>query len=118
MFSNGGEGDLTRWILFLQIFVSTHEDKQPILSEVQRDEEEEFTLDHFEGPSVDTNVTPLAGAWSALTCPVSEDGTARMKGLLGALPVKFQGLATPEKNPMSMQLSHEEVVVGCADGTI
>jgi len=28
------------------------------------------------------------------------------------------GLATPEKNPMSMQLSHEEVVVGCADGTI
>ncbi|KZT55534.1 hypothetical protein CALCODRAFT_518713 [Calocera cornea HHB12733] len=27
-------------------------------------------------------------------------------------------LATPEKNPMSMALSHEEAVVGCADGTI
>jgi hypothetical protein len=23
-----------------------------------------------------------------------------------------------KKNPMSMQLSHEEVVVGCADGTM
>jgi pyrimidine and pyridine-specific 5'-nucleotidase len=42
----------------------------------------------------------------------------RVKGMLGELPKKFTGLATPEKNPMSMQLSHEEVVVGCADGTI
>jgi pyrimidine and pyridine-specific 5'-nucleotidase len=42
----------------------------------------------------------------------------RVKGALGELPKKFAGLATPEKNPMSMQLSHEEVVVGCADGTI
>ena len=41
-----------------------------------------------------------------------------VKGVLGQLPKKFEGLATPEKNPMSMQLSHEEVVVGCADGTI
>jgi len=41
-----------------------------------------------------------------------------IRGLLGTLPSKFTGLATPEKNPMSMQLSHEEVVVGCADGTI
>ena len=41
-----------------------------------------------------------------------------MKGLLSGLPNKFAGLATPEKNPMSMQLTHEEVVVGCADGTI
>lgn len=39
-----------------------------------------------------------------------------VRGLLGAVPLKFAGLATPEKNPMSMQLSHEEVVVGCVDG--
>ena len=41
-----------------------------------------------------------------------------MKGLLGSLPPKFAGLATSEKNLMSMQLSHEELVVGCADETI
>ncbi len=29
-----------------------------------------------------------------------------------------EDLATPDKNPMSMALSHEEAVVGCADGTI
>ncbi|KAF8629484.1 hypothetical protein AX15_003417 [Amanita polypyramis BW_CC] len=101
-----------------RIFVSTHEDKQRVVSEAERDGEEEFTLDHLGSPSVDTNVTPLAGAWSALTSPASDDGARRTKGLLGALPTKFQGLAMPEKNPMSMQLSHEEVVVGCADGTI
>lgn len=64
---------------------------------------------------IDTIVTPLSGAWAALA---GAHGTGAVKGLLGQLPPKFQGLATPEKNPMSMQLSHEEVVVGCADGTI
>lgn len=64
---------------------------------------------------IDTNVTPLTGAWAALAETTSGSD---VKGLLGQLPAKFQGLATPEKNPMSMQLSHEEVVVGCADGTI
>lgn len=34
------------------------------------------------------------------------------------LPPDFKGLATPGMNPMSMALSHEEVVVGCGDGTI
>lgn len=66
---------------------------------------------------VDTEIRAVGGAWGLLA-----DGDARkmngMKGLLGPLPAKFAGLATPEKNPMSMQLSHEEVVVGCADGTI
>jgi len=41
-----------------------------------------------------------------------------VKGVKGQAPHQFTGLATPDKNPMSMQLSHEEVVVGCADGTI
>lgn len=64
---------------------------------------------------MENTVTPLGGVWAAL----AEVGTsAGAKGLIGPLPPKFQGLATPEKNPMSMQLSHEEVVVGCADGTI
>ena len=64
---------------------------------------------------VETGIKPLAGAWTALA---SADGVATAVGILGAVPHKFTGLATPEKNPMSMQLSHEEVVVGCADGTI
>lgn len=73
---------------------------------------------HASSPSVDidTDVTPLTGAWAALAGEVGTSGG--IPGLLGPLPNKFSGLATPEKNPMSMQLSHEEVVVGCADGTI
>ncbi|KAF7419289.1 hypothetical protein PC9H_001876 [Pleurotus ostreatus] len=73
---------------------------------------------HASSPSVDidTDVTPLTGAWAALAGEVGASGG--IQGLLGPLPNKFSGLATPEKNPMSMQLSHEEVVVGCADGTI
>lgn len=65
----------------------------------------------------DTHILPLEGAWAALADTDNMAG-AGVKGLQGALPPKFTGLATPEKNPMSMQLSHEEVVVGCADGTI
>lgn len=69
-----------------------------------------------------THIAPLTGAWSALGDTNVNFAAAgahpHVKGLLGNLPAKFAGLATPEKNPMSMQLSHEEVVVGCADGTI
>jgi len=70
-----------------------------------------------DSPSVDfaTEITPVTGAWRVLA---DHDPGSGMKGLRGHLPAKFAGLATPEKNPMSMQLSHEEVVVGCADGTI
>ncbi|KAF5356596.1 hypothetical protein D9758_008236 [Tetrapyrgos nigripes] len=66
---------------------------------------------------IDTTVTPVTGAWAALASADNTTGSM-VKGLIGTLPQKFTGLATPEKNPMSMQLSHEEVVVGCADGTI
>jgi pyrimidine and pyridine-specific 5'-nucleotidase len=65
---------------------------------------------------INTHIVPLSGVWGALSDVSTSYGT--VKGLLGPLPPKFAGLATPEKNPMSMQLSHEEVVVGCADGTI
>lgn len=68
------------------------------------------------GVDFGTEIIPLQGVWSALANV--DANTASVKGLVGQLPKKFEGLATPEKNPMSMQLSHEEVVVGCADGTI
>lgn len=67
-----------------------------------------------------TSINALTGAWSALAGP-DESGTtnfAHDDSLLGTLPPKFPGLATPSLNPMAMALSHEEVVVGCADGTI
>ena len=53
---------------------------------------------------IHTNITPLTGMWSTVA-----EGEGR-------LPAKFTGPTTLE-NPMSMQVSHEEVVVGCADGT-
>ncbi|KAF8882142.1 hypothetical protein BD779DRAFT_946289 [Infundibulicybe gibba] len=117
-----------------RIFMSTHQDKDTEkLGELGEEDGEGYdqasnSEDSITGitntpapPTVDIDkaVTPLAGAWGALA---TEDGSAlngeSVKGLLGHLPVKFQGLATPEKNPMSIQLTHEEVVVGCADGTI
>jgi pyrimidine and pyridine-specific 5'-nucleotidase len=67
---------------------------------------------------VDTEVVELGGAWAALSSTASADAPSPIPGLLGNLPNKFGGMDVPEKNPMSMQLSHEEVVVGCADGTI
>ncbi|KAL5521033.1 hypothetical protein ACEPAG_8955 [Sanghuangporus baumii] len=84
-----------------------------------------------------TSITALSGVWGALSTLPSPDEdkdkditspavlhslqqqlTASVKGVYGSFPAKFQGLATPAMNPMSMQLTHEEVVVGCADGTI
>ena len=72
----------------------------------------------FAEVDIDTDVRPLSGAWAALVGGNATVSGPGVRGLLGVLPPKFAGLATPEKNPMSMQLSHEEVVVGCADGTI
>ncbi|RDX41621.1 hypothetical protein OH76DRAFT_1489321 [Lentinus brumalis] len=108
------------------IYMSQHRDKDEMAKEAAESAEESDSSDErkSEGPRTpspgvdfDTDILPVTGAWSALA---NEDGVsaAGIKGVLGNLPKKFQGLATPEKNPMSMQLSHEEVVVGCADGTI
>ncbi|KAJ4474259.1 hypothetical protein J3R30DRAFT_3376742 [Lentinula aciculospora] len=83
----------------------------------------------YSGVDIDTNCTPVTGAWAALADAEnilrsngngneSGLGFGKVRGLIGSLPTKFGGLAMPEKNPMSMQMSHEEVVVGCADGTI
>lgn len=73
-------------------------------------------LDASTPVDLDTDIATISGAWDVIADDPA--GAYDMKGLYGLLPAKFAGLATPEKNPMSMQLSHEEVVVGCADGTI
>ncbi|KNZ76284.1 F-box/WD repeat-containing protein 7 [Termitomyces sp. J132] len=108
-----------------RIFVTTHRDREVSFGEgvVKEDGggdkengkvgDEASVVRDSTLVNVDTDVRVLTGAWAALAQP-----GAGVRGLLGALPQKFGGLATPEKNPMSMQLSHEEVVVGCADGTI
>ncbi|KIY47745.1 hypothetical protein FISHEDRAFT_44736 [Fistulina hepatica ATCC 64428] len=106
-----------------RIFLSTHQEHRKPEPVVEGDEpfaqtDDNTVVEELE-PEVDitNDITSLTGAWTAL----SGDGeilTEPIPGLLGGLPRKFAGLATPEKNPMSMQLSHEEVVVGCADGTI
>ena len=109
--------------------MSTHRDKDAKRSGSQgdNDDDEELGTNEVDKPrktspvghdvDLDEDTTPLEGVWAALSEGVP-DSVANVKGLLGGLPKKFEGLATPEKNPMSMQLSHEEVVVGCADGTI
>ncbi|KZT70659.1 hypothetical protein DAEQUDRAFT_756263 [Daedalea quercina L-15889] len=104
------------------IYMSTHRDKTQAARASDEDEDErgfqqERTPSPSSGVDFDKDILPLTGAWAALA-EGDATGCAGVRGLLGQLPVKFQGLATPEKNPMSMQLSHEEVVVGCADGTI
>ena len=108
--------------------MSTHQDKEKS-HHAQGEEENDISngddLDFImRTPSssskvdIDTHIVALSGAWSALSDVPPGSRMTSVKGLLGELPPKFAGLATPEKNPMSMQLSHEEVVVGCADGTI
>ncbi|PCH38898.1 hypothetical protein WOLCODRAFT_140990 [Wolfiporia cocos MD-104 SS10] len=99
------------------LYMSTHRDKTQRAKSADSEDEEQRTSPLSPGTDIDSDITPLTGAWAALAEGDNASSTDVM-GLLGQLPAKFQGLATPEKNPMSMQLSHEEVVVGCADGTI
>ena len=95
--------------------MSIHEDKLGPAKNL--DAEDDDDLDKILQPSVDidTDVVSVTGVWGALATGTED---TKVTGLIGSLPPKFQGLAMPEKNPMSMQLSHEEVVVGCTDGTI
>ena len=102
--------------------MSQHRDKEEMAKEAEdSDSSDEQKSEGPRTPSpgvdFDTDILPVTGAWGALANADSVSAVG-IKGVLGDLPKKFQGLATPEKNPMSMQLSHEEVVVGCADGTI
>ncbi|KAG8725115.1 hypothetical protein FRC09_008458 [Ceratobasidium sp. 395] len=97
-----------------RIFVSTY--NLPMSRAKDRVDDEEDGEEVREGPVVDfdTDISALTGAWSALADDHSEEGWPAHLGV----PSGFKGLATPEKNPMAMALSHEEVVVGTADGTI
>ena len=98
--------------------MSTHREKAAPVTEIGPDTSGEGSSlrGGFTSVDLDTDIATISGAWNV----IADDPTGAydMKGLYGTLPAKFAGLATPEKNPMSMQLSHEEVVVGCADGTI
>ena len=98
--------------------MSTHRERAAPVTENGPDTNGEglSPRDAFTSVDLDTDIATISGAWSVIADDPA--GAYDMKGLYGSLPVKFAGLATPEKNPMSMQLSHEEVVVGCADGTI
>lgn len=66
-----------------------------------------------EGASVSAESAPASqdalsdGATSDITVPIR-----------GAWEAQSQDLATPARNPMTMELDHESVVVGCADGLI
>lgn len=101
--------------------MSTHRDKDDAKqAKAEGDEDLEGSDGGKSDSTIDfdeSNILPLTGAWSALS-DTDNVAAAGMKGLRGKISANFHGLATPEKNPMSMQLSHEEVVVGCADGTI
>ncbi|KZV83567.1 hypothetical protein EXIGLDRAFT_777445 [Exidia glandulosa HHB12029] len=111
-----------------RIFISTHRDKterlRPHTGGDDEEDEEDIDADRRSAstsskastPVNEASITTVQGAWAALAEEVPP-GT-HIPGLKGSLPKDFKGLATPEKNPMSMQLSHEEVVVGCGDGTI
>ncbi|KAG1855198.1 hypothetical protein DFJ58DRAFT_906114 [Suillus subalutaceus] len=95
-----------------RVLMSTHKDKDKVdVLDGPVDEDTGPTTDHANPMLL---VPDAERAWAALARATHEG----VKGLLGPLPPKFTGLAVPEKNPMSMQLTHEEVVVGCADGTI
>jgi pyrimidine and pyridine-specific 5'-nucleotidase len=101
--------------------MSTHHDKDRPAPVDEDDEDDTVTVSSAASGrgtpasvDLDTDCITLGGAWAAL----ADGPVAGTPGLLGAFPPAFHGLATPEKNPMSMQLTHEEVVIGCADGTI
>jgi pyrimidine and pyridine-specific 5'-nucleotidase len=117
-----------------RVFMSTHREKERerVEGQTERTDDEEEDEEEREGSDgsaggsggknlrsmpeevdFDTNCVTLGGVWASFA-----NSAGGGKGLLGGLPAGFAGLATPEKNPMSMQLTHEEVVVGCADGTI
>ncbi|TFK50497.1 hypothetical protein OE88DRAFT_1631183 [Heliocybe sulcata] len=106
-----------------RIFMSTHQDKESQRGAPLEDSESDTdSASRIMTPglevAIDTEVTAMKGAWGALAEWEGGGGGGEVRGLKGAVPRGFGGLAMPEKNPMSMQLSHEEVVVGCADGSI
>ncbi len=99
--------------------MSTYQDKaklptQTTTTSTGEDDDLDFILKRVStlsttSSNVDVDTTHTAAL--AEVNPESPSAPETIKGLLGPLPPKFAGLATPKKNPTSMQLSHEEVVV-------
>ena len=80
--------------------MSTHQDKetssQPNNVEDDEGPKDEGQRNNSPTVDIDTDVTAVTGAWEALSAVDNPTGVG-IKGLLGKLPSKFQGLATPEK---------------------
>lgn len=80
--------------------MSTHQDKetssQPNNVEDDERPKDEGRRNNSPTVDIDTDVTAVTGAWEALSAVDNPAGVG-IKGLLGKLPNKFQGLATPEK---------------------
>ncbi|KAG8913829.1 hypothetical protein FRC01_004367 [Tulasnella sp. 417] len=95
-----------------RIFLSTYKERRKPDSPTEEDVEpvtpSDMSLD------MTTDIATIGGAWATLADGPAPEGAPG----IGRLPPDFKGLATPGLNPMSMALSHEEVVVGCADGSI
>ncbi|CEL57396.1 F-box/WD repeat-containing protein 7 OS=Homo sapiens GN=FBXW7 PE=1 SV=1 [Rhizoctonia solani AG-1 IB] len=98
-----------------RIFVSTYNLAMSRAGKPQPEELPEPAVGAGDVSNVDfdTEIATLGGAWAALAEESEHGWPAQFN-----VPAGFKGLATPEKNPMAMALSHEEVVVGTADGTI
>jgi pyrimidine and pyridine-specific 5'-nucleotidase len=109
----------------VQIYISTHDAEEPhgdprerastIRSTASLNEDDLVPISKQTPVYYDTAATDMKGAWSALATPenISDILASQL-----SMPKGFPGLASPAMNPMSMALSHEEIVVGCADGTI
>ncbi|KAG8943259.1 hypothetical protein FRC04_003126 [Tulasnella sp. 424] len=95
-----------------RIFLSTYKERRKPGTPTE-DEPEPVTPSDM-SMDLTTDIATIGGAWAMLADGPAPEGTPG----IGRLPPDFKGLATPGLNPMSMALSHEEVVVGCADGTI
>ncbi|KXN92108.1 hypothetical protein AN958_09162 [Leucoagaricus sp. SymC.cos] len=117
-----------------RIFVSTHQDKE---RDYHRHHQESMSMSESDSSSTlfsssgtdDDDSESGESQQNGRLAVVREDGgdeaevgngmsVTGVKGLKGQIPAKFNRLAMPEKNLMLMQLSHEEVVVGCANRMI
>ena len=79
--------------------MSTHQDKETFSQPNNVEDGEgpdEGQRNNSPTVDIDTDVTAVTGAWEALSAVDNLAGVG-IKGLLGKLPSKFQGLATPEK---------------------
>ncbi|KAG8989343.1 hypothetical protein FRB90_002294, partial [Tulasnella sp. 427] len=97
-----------------RIFLSTYKERRKTDSPGEDDVEPVTPSEASMSMDMTTDISTIGGAWAALADGPAFEGAPGV----GRLPPDFKGLATPGLNPMSMALSHEEVVVGCADGTI